>query len=101
MFELYLKDRPLDFGFDYSRLAKLTENYVSSDIKLLIDEASRKTIKDKAKRISMDILEFIIGHQKPTVPLSELKKYESIRRKIEDDIEDDNSNERTRIGFKP
>ncbi len=99
MFELYLKDRPLDFGFDYSRLAKLTENYVSSDIKLLIDEASRKTIKDKSKRISMEIMEFIISHQKPTVPLSELKKYEGIRRKIEEDIED-NSNERTRIGFK-
>ena len=100
MFELYLKDRPLDFGIDYDRLASLTENYVSSDIKLLIDEASRKTIKDKAKRISMETLEFIIKHQKPTVSLSELKKYEGIRRKIEEDIEEDNSNDRTRIGFK-
>ncbi len=99
MFELYLKDRPLDFGIDYSRLAKLTENYVSSDIKFLIDEASRKTIKDKSKRISMEIMEFIISHQKPTVSLSELKKYEGIRRKIEEDIEEDNSNERPIIGF--
>ena len=101
MFELYLKDRPLDFGIDYSKLASLTENYVSSDIKLLIDEASRKTIKDKAKRISMEILEFIIQHQKPTVPLSELKKYEGIRRQIEEGIEEDTSNDRNRIGYKP
>jgi transitional endoplasmic reticulum ATPase len=101
MFELYLKDRPLDFGFDYGKLATLTENYVSSDIKLLIDEASRKTIKDKSKRISMEIMEFIIRNQKPTVALSELKKYEGIRRKIEEDIEEDNSNDRVRIGFKP
>ncbi len=99
LFELYLKDRPLDFGFDYSRLAKLTENYVSSDIKFLIDGASRKTIKDKLKRISMETMEFIISHQKPTVSLSELKKYEGIRRKIEEGIEEDNSNERPRIGF--
>ena len=65
MFELYLKDRPLDFGIDYNKLAILTEHYVSSDIKLLIDEASRKTIREKLKRISMETLEFIIGHQNP------------------------------------
>jgi transitional endoplasmic reticulum ATPase len=98
MFELYLKDRPLDFGIDYEQLAKLTENYVSSDIKLLVDEASRKTIRDKSKRISMETLTFIISHQKPTVSLSELKKYEGIRRKIEDNI-DDNTNDRPKIGF--
>jgi|GEM_PF-1479412 len=100
MFELYLKDRPLDFGIDFGKLATLTENYVSSDIKLLIDEASRKTIKDKIKRISMDTLEFIIKHQKPTVSLSELKKYEGIRRQIEEEIEEDNFNDRPRIGFR-
>lgn len=100
MFELYLKDRPLDFGIDYNKLAILTEHYVSSDIKLLIDEASRKTIREKLKRISMETLEFIIGHQKPTVSLSELKKYESIRRKIEEGIDEDNSDDRPRIGFR-
>jgi len=100
MFELYLKDRPLDFGIDYSKLAELTENYVSSDIKLLIDEASRKTIRDKTKRISMETLEFIIKNQRPTVPLSELKKYEEMRRKIEEDIDENKSNDRPIIGFK-
>lgn len=98
MFELYLKDRPLDFGIDYEQLAKLTESYVSSDIKLLVDEASRKTIRDKSRRISMETLTFIISHQKPTVSLSELKKYEGIRRKIENNIED-TASERPKIGF--
>ena len=101
MFEIYLKDRPLDFGINYSKLAELTENYVSSDIKLLIDEASRKTIRDKTKRISMETLEFIIKNQRPTVPLSELKKYEEMRKKIEEEIDVSKSNERPRIGFKP
>ncbi|SDH89453.1 transitional endoplasmic reticulum ATPase [Flavobacterium omnivorum] len=99
MFELYLKDRPLDFGIDYTILSNLTENYVSSDIKLLIDEASRKTIRDKSKRISMEIMTFIINNQKPTVELSELKKYEAIRRKIEEKVGEDNSDARTKIGF--
>ncbi len=99
LFELYLKGRPIDFGIDYDKLAGLTANYVSSDIKLLIDESSRKTIRDKSKRINMEILEFIIKTQKPTVSLSELKKYEAVRKKIEQEIEDD-PNERPRIGFK-
>lgn len=99
IFELYLKDRPLDFGIDYRRLATITENYVSSDIKLLIDEASRKTIKDGLKRITKETLEYIIKHQKPTVSISELKKYEGIRKKIEEGIEEDIS-DRRKIGFK-
>jgi len=99
MFELYLKNRPLDFGIDYDELAKLTENYVSSDIKLLIDEASRKTIRDNSKRISMEILEFIIQNQKPTVLLSELQKYELIRQQIENGKGENKQNERRRVGF--
>jgi transitional endoplasmic reticulum ATPase len=99
LFELYLKDRPIDFGMDYQKLALLTENYVSSDIKLLIDEASRKTIRENLKRITMKTLEFVITSQKPTVPLSELRKYEALRKKIEDGIDVDNG--RQRIGFKP
>ena len=99
MFELYLKERPIESGIDYDKLATITENYVSSDIKFIIDESSRKTIRDKTKNISMETLKFVIDHQKPTVSLSELKKYESIRRKIEN--ETDNSDNRTRIGFKP
>lgn len=99
MFELFLKDRPLDFGIDYTKLANLTENYVSSDIKLLIDEASRKTIRDGAKRISMEILEYVIKAQRPTVSISELKKYELLRKKIEEGLEDW-FNVRAPIGFK-
>ncbi len=93
MFELYLKDRPLDFGIDYDRMATITENYVSADIKLLVDMASLKAVKDKKdglkkdSRISMETVEFIIKTKKPTVSLSELKKYEGIRRKIEEDFE--------------
>ena len=45
MFEIYLKNRPLDFGIDYNILATLTENYVSGDIRFIVDEASRLAIK--------------------------------------------------------
>jgi transitional endoplasmic reticulum ATPase len=98
LFEIYLKNRPLDFGMDYDRLAKITENYVSGDIEFLVNEASRMALKEKT-RISMTILEKIINATKPTITLQELKKYETVRAKMNGEIIEQN-NERPRIGFK-
>jgi transitional endoplasmic reticulum ATPase len=99
MFEMYLKNRPLDFGIDYDTLAKLTANYVSADIEYLVNEASRLALKEKA-RVNMVILENTIISTKPSVSLQELQKYEMIRAKINsEDLEQ--PTERRRIGFKP
>ena len=94
MFEIYLKNRPLDFGIDYEKLATLTENYVSSDIKLIIDEASRKTIREQLKRITMETLQFIIKNQRPTISLDILQNFEKIKNEMEGKKE-----ERRRVGF--
>jgi transitional endoplasmic reticulum ATPase len=96
MFELYLKNRPLDFGIDYEQLARLTENYVSGDIKLIVDEASRKVIREKTKRISMDTLKYIIANQRPTISADVLKRHEEIRDEMEGRKK---VNERPRVGF--
>ena len=99
IFEMSLKNRPLDFGIDYERLAKLTENYISADItELIVPDAARLALKTKS-RISMKILEEVIKNTKPSVPLHELKKYEVIKAKMDgENIEQ--KNERPRIGFK-
>lgn len=99
MFEMYLKNRPLDFGMDYDKLSTLTANYVSSDIEFLVNEASRLALKDKS-RITMQILEKIINITKPSVPLHELLKYETVRAKMNSE-QPEQKNERPRIGFKP
>lgn len=101
MFEMYLKNRPLDFGMDYEKLANLTENYVSSDIEFLVNEASREALKNKS-RITMSILEETIKKTKPSVPLHELKKYETIRANMnsENSQNENQPTERNRIGFK-
>jgi transitional endoplasmic reticulum ATPase len=100
IFEMYLKSRPIDFGIDYDKLATLTENYVSSDIKdSIIDEASRQAIKAKSRIITMQMLEDVITNTKPSVPLHELKKYEVIKAKMEGE-NIDAKNERPTIGFK-
>lgn len=97
MFKLYLEKRPREVGLNYSELAKATENYVSSDIKFLCDEASRKALKMKS-RISKEILLDTINNNKPSIKLDELQSYIAIRAKMEGLSE--NTNDRPRIGFK-
>lgn len=104
IFELYLNDRPKELGLDFNKLAKITEYYVSSDIKLIIDETSRKVISEKKggtrnnNRILMEDLEFIIKNQKPTVSKSIIDEYEQLNAKMEG--LEDNTNKRPSIGFK-
>jgi transitional endoplasmic reticulum ATPase len=97
MFKLYLEKRPREIGLDYFALAKATENYVSSDIKFLCDEASRTALKTKS-RISKKILLETIKHNRPSISLKELNSYEAIKAKMEGLTE--NTNQRPSIGFK-
>lgn len=96
MFELYLKSRPYDFGLEYDKLAQLTEGYVSSDIELIINDASRIALCHKSK-ITMAILEAVISATKPSLTPIELKKYLVIRAKM--DGESPSSTSRPRVGF--
>lgn len=97
MFEMYLKNRPTDFGIDFDKLSALTEHYVSSDIEFLVNEASRFALKEKS-RITMGILENIIKSIKPSVSIQELKKFDSINSKMKGESITQ-KNERPRIGF--
>ncbi len=96
MFKLYLKKRPIEVGLDYCEFAKATENYMSSDIKFLCDEASRSALKLNS-RISKEILRNTVNNHPPSISLKELNKYIAISAEMEGS--DKNSNERTRIGF--
>ena len=101
MFEMYLKSRPIDFGMDYNKLATLTVNFVAADIELLVNDASRNALKTKG-RITMEILENVIKSTKPSVSISELNKYEELRKKMDGENTPviNKTNERTIIGFK-
>ena len=96
MLKLYLEKRPYDFGIDYEHLAELTENYVSADLKLIIDDASRKALIAKSK-ITQKILEEVIASTKPSLSDKELQKYERI--KAEMNGEKIEINKRPKIGF--
>jgi transitional endoplasmic reticulum ATPase len=97
MFKIYLEKRPTDIGLDYSEFAKSTENYVSSDIKFLCDEASRMAIRLKS-RITKEIILETIKLNNPSISLSELNSYTEIREKMEG--QQSKINDRPKIGFK-
>lgn len=94
IFEVILKKRKVDFGIDYEKLAQLTENRVSADITLIIDNAARIIFRQKQDKITQAALEEAINTTKPTVTLDVIKKHEQIR-----DAFFGVKKERTKIGF--
>ena len=97
MFKLYLEKRPREVGLDYTDFAKATENYVSSDIKFLCDEASRKALRLKT-RISNKIIIDTIKLNKPSISLNEIKQYVEVKSTIDGEAGDDTNQQG--IGFK-
>ena len=95
IFRIGLKGRNTELGIDYDKLASLTENRVSSDIRLIIDTAARYVFKNKMEKINEDVLEQAIAKVAPTVTLDEIKAAEKIR----DDFTGKKSSRPT-IGFK-
>jgi transitional endoplasmic reticulum ATPase len=97
LFKLYLKDKPLDFGIDYDKLASLTENYIVSDLVKIVRE-SGSTVRKSRGRITMEVLEKIIQKTEPSVSLDEIKKHEAIRDKFNSN-KNAKTNERRKVGY--
>lgn len=98
LFELYLKNRPYDFGLDYDGLARLTENYVSADIQLIVNNAARTALKSNSK-ITMAILKDTITTTQPSLNAKELQRYEAIRARMNGE-KTKSSGDRPKIGYK-
>jgi len=78
MFKLHLQDRPTEKDIDINKLADLTNLYVASDIKFLVNEASRNALKERT-RIKQEHLEAAIKTNPPSISEKQLKKYETFR----------------------
>lgn len=98
LFKLYLERRPYDFGLDYQLLADMTQGYVSADIQLIVNDASRNALRQHCK-ITMGLLKDAISNTRPSLSANELSKYEHIRAMMNGE-EVKKSNDRPRIGFK-
>ena len=91
-----LSKRRCDFGIDYDYLASITENYISADIKLIIDNAARLTFKRKLGKITQAILEEVIADSKPSITIDIIRKHEAIRDEF---IGGGRQTTRKRVGF--
>lgn len=99
LFKLYLMKRPYDFGLDYEKLATLTKNYVSADIQLIVNDASRNALKLHSK-ITMELLIEAIQNTHPSLNSEELKRYDYIHAKMEGKLPEKKEDRQPRIGFK-
>ena len=79
LFKIGLKNRKTELGIDYEKLAKLTENRVSADIKFIIDTAARMVFKRNMEAITEADLEEAITIVEPTISEKEIKESEKIR----------------------
>lgn len=79
LFKVGLKNRKVELGVDYDKLAELTSGRVSADIKFIIDTAARMVFKKNADAITQTILEEATKAVKPTVSETKIKECEKIR----------------------
>lgn len=97
LFELYLKNRPYDFGLDYNELSMMTKNYVSADIQLIVNNAARAALKSHSK-ITMELLRHSVANIKPSLDYKEIQHYEQIRAQMNGE-EIKSKSKRPKIGF--
>jgi transitional endoplasmic reticulum ATPase len=74
LFKLSIEGRPCTDDIDYDVLSRASEGYMSSDIKLIVNNAALKALHNKAS-ISMKILMGEIARLTPSLNAKELKRY--------------------------
>lgn len=75
MFRLCLSGRPYNQTIDFDRLATLTENYVGSDLELIVTEAARDAVMHDRAEIDEGMLEHVIARVTPSLTQDEIAMY--------------------------
>ncbi len=74
LFHLLLEERPTDNDIDFDVLTKMTEGLISSDLKLIVNNASLKALQDNTL-ISMNLLVEEASQFRPSLNQADLYKY--------------------------
>lgn len=97
MFELHLRGRPLDGPVDCADLAALTDGWMASDIRFLVDEAARAALAEAAAGITEAHLRGAIQRNSPSVSRDRIAEYERFHARF--DRAGDARPPRRQIGF--
>lgn len=84
MFKLYLKKiAKVDPNIDYNQLAHATQGYVSSDIRLIVDDVCRTAAREQST-IEMADLADKIQRSRPSVTPETVATFEAMKRQFEE-----------------
>lgn len=75
MFRICLSGRPYDKDIDFEKLAKMTDNYVGSDIELIVTEAARAAVSQDKSMVDEKMLADAIEKFTPSVTPEEIQYY--------------------------
>lgn len=79
LFKIGLARRPCADDIDFDKLAELTENYASSDISLIVEEAARAAVDLDAEEIDMEILLWKVDESNSSLVKSQIAVYENFK----------------------
>lgn len=82
LFSIHLRKRPCADNIDNNRLARLTERYVASEIAFIVSQAALVASRTD-EPITQSLLERIIRETTPRTTVDMLRRYESMRQKLE------------------
>lgn len=75
LFKICLSGRPYDKKIDFEKLAKLSENYVGSDIELIVTEAARAAVLEDKKMVDEKMLIGAVKKFTPSISPEEIAYY--------------------------
>lgn len=75
MFRICLSGRPYDNDIDFEKLAEMTDNYVGSDIELIVTEAARAAVSQDKSMVDEKMLADAIKKFTPSVTPEEIEYY--------------------------
>lgn len=76
LFKICLSGRPYNKDIDFEKLAKMTENYVSSDIELIVTQAARMAVARDKDAVGEDMLVESIKSFNPSISEEEISYFE-------------------------
>lgn len=97
IFRMHMKDRPATDDIDYKKLAKMSQNYVASDIAYIVNDAATRAFEED-EDISQELLELVISENTPSVTEKDLKFYENITIELQNNSQQTKT--RNPIGFR-
>lgn len=79
MFRICLSGRPYDKNINFDKLAEISENYVGSDIELIVTEAARTAVSSDKNKIDEKMLVDSVGKFNPSISEEEIRYFEQFR----------------------